>query len=96
MYAKPIRRLSFKRRQEAIIEASNFADEIGHEFSHIEKDLSSWCAVYNCADGDEVGASVVICPNCGGTQVCYGEYGDPAIENCICSECNKSYQTEPF
>ena len=39
---------------------------------------------------------LVRCPNCHAIQACWGQFGDPATENTLCTKCNELYEVEPF
>lgn len=101
-YAQPVKRMDEWRKIIAHGEGQDFAAKMGYKFIKIEKPYrQSWCVVMepedkDIAGEDETAAAIVTCPHCGRIQVCWGEYGDPAIEICICTDCGKNYETEPF
>lgn len=96
-YATIVKRMSQTQKIHVEVEAEKFAEEIGHKFVYIEKAYKGgYCATFINENNEEIGASVVKCPHCDEIQVCYGEYGDPATEICICTKCHKNYECEPF
>lgn len=94
MYAKSVKKMSKSEKAFDAIEAAQlFGDEVSKLFVGFERAYrGGYCAVYS----DDSGAAVVRCPECNAIQVCWGEYGDPATEVCVCSKCGSDYETEPF
>lgn len=98
IYAKPVYKMSNLDKYYAERQAVEFAAEVDKTFVNIEKLLprSPWSVTLVCEDGNEVGASIVRCPHCKEVQICWGEYGDPATEVTICTDCKETYEVEPF
>jgi ribosomal protein S27E len=93
-YAKPVYRMTVVQKVTAEVEAEKFSLEIDKRF--VEIDAGMQCEPYAAEyEGDNY-AAVVRCPHCQEIQVCWGEFGDPETEVCICTQCGHNYETEPF
>jgi hypothetical protein len=87
----------------ASFEAEMFGKEIGYAFMNFDRCdiMGQYSAEYlngfeDNPDAAHCAAQVVRCPHCQEIQVCWGEFGDPETEVCICTQCGHNYETEPF
>ena len=103
-YANTVQRLNECDKITAEFESEIFARNCNYSLVGIEKDRSGyWAQVFSdtdegCKDYDDrfSAVDIVRCPNCNEVQACWGQYGDPATENTICTQCNNEFQVEPF
>jgi DNA-directed RNA polymerase subunit M/transcription elongation factor TFIIS len=103
MIAKVVKRMTERQKEIASFEAEMFGIEIGYAFMTLSRDSNygEYSAQFlngfeDNSEDAETAAEIVRCPHCKSIQVCYGQYGDPETEICICTQCKQSYKTEPF
>ncbi len=105
IYAQQVKRMTRDERTTAAYEVEMFAHSVGYFIDRedwISKDKYSHTGTIYRFENDDIvngdiyfsGVDIVRCPHCNDIQVCWGQFGDPEIEECICSECNKGYTTE--
>jgi len=98
-FAKTVKKMSQADKIRAEFEVEIFARDCGFSTMGIERHPVSGeysGTGYSFSEDSSWGIDIVRCPHCNEIQACWGQFGDPATENTICTVCNQVFEVEPF